>query len=333
MASICVGLSGWAYPEMRGKFYPKGLPRKQELAFASRQFNSIEINGSFYSLLRPHNYESYYPSTPKDFRFMVKGSRFITHMKSLRDIETPLANFLASGVLQLREKLDGVLWQLPAHRRFDAERIEAFLRLLPQDTEAAARLSRRHDDRVAGRRWTRTDQRRRLRHAIEVRNESFFVPEFARIAQATGTAIVVSDAGDWPLVEEVTADFVYIRLHGSPRTYASAYGRAALVRWAKRVRAWAEGGEPADAKRISSTPLRRRKRDVYVYLDNDALGHAPNDARSLADLLRLAIASVEDAGQRDATSGRRNAAARPRARTSSRSGMRTRSPRSGRVSE
>jgi uncharacterized protein YecE (DUF72 family) len=332
VARIRVGLSGWAYPEMRGEFYPRGLPHKEELAFASRQFNSIEINGSFYSLLRPHNYEHYQRVTPRNFRFMVKGSRFITHMKSLREVEVPLANFFASGVLMLREKLDGVLWQLPARRRFDAGRIEAFLRLLPRDTEAASSLARRHDERVAGRSWTRTDKPRRIRHAIEVRNESFFVPEFARIARDTGTAIAVSDAADWPLVEEVTTDFVYVRLHGKPNTYASAYGRAALARWAERIRAWNDGREPAEAKRISSLPVPHRKRDVYVYLDNDSLGHAPADARMLARLLGLAEPEKLEP-QREPEGGRRSAAVRASARTSARSGMRTRSPRSGRVSE
>src|SRR5690349_1355949 len=134
---IRIGISGWTYAPWRGKFYPEGLPHARELAFASRAFNSIEINGTFYSLQRPESFARWFDATPEGFLFAVKGPRFITHMKRLKDVETPLANFLASGVLRLGPKLGPILWQLPERQRFELRRLEDFFALLPRDTEAA----------------------------------------------------------------------------------------------------------------------------------------------------------------------------------------------------
>ena len=196
---IWIGTSGWVYPGWNGAFYPPGLPRRRVLAYNASRFNAVEVNGSFYGLLRPQTYASWYEQTPRGFVFALKGSRFITHNKKLRDIEVPLANFFASGILRLAEKLGPIVWQLPQQARFDAQRVEAFFALLPRDTDAAARLARRHDHRVAGRSWTRSPGRRRLHHAIEVRNADFLVPTFARLARRHGVAVVCSDAPDWPL--------------------------------------------------------------------------------------------------------------------------------------
>src|SRR3954468_7935942 len=165
-----IGISGWRYPGWRGKFYPADLAQRRELEFASRTFNSVEINGSFYSLQLPSSYQRWYAETPSQFLFSVKGPRFITHMKKLRDAERPLANFFASGVLALREKLGPILWQLPPNLGFDADRLSRFFDLLPRTTEEAARLARSHDERLNGRAWTRTDQSRPLRYALEVRH-------------------------------------------------------------------------------------------------------------------------------------------------------------------
>jgi uncharacterized protein YecE (DUF72 family) len=278
-----IGISGWSYDEWHGRFYPEDLPRGRALAYASRRFNSIEINGSFYSLQTPETYRDWYEQAPRGFCFAVKGSRFVTHAKKLRDVATPLANFFASGVLRLEEKLGPFLWQLPEHLGFDARRVEAFFALLPRDTHQAARLARRHDRRVAGRSWTRTARRRRVRHAIEVRHESFLVPEFVRLARRAGVALVIADSAGWPRTEELTAGFVYVRLHGHRTTYASPYGAAALRGWTERIRRWRAGGEPDDARRITERPPpRRRHRDVYVYFDNDRGAHAPRNALSLA---------------------------------------------------
>ncbi|MGH7549495.1 MAG: DUF72 domain-containing protein [Gemmatimonadota bacterium] len=294
MGKIRVGISGWSYDAWRGDFYPEDLARGDELSYASRRLGSVEINGSFYGLQAPSSYRSWYQATPRGFVLAVKGSRFITHNKSLKDVGTPLANFFASGVLALEEKLGPILWQTSERTRFVADRVRTFLELLPRDTEAAARLARRHDDRVEDT-WTRIDHNHRLRHVFEARHESWLVPEFARIARDTGTAIVFSDSASWPSTEEVTAGFVYLRLHGAEETYASGYGGRALDRWAERIRAWSRGRQPEDANRITDRPPPRRKtRDVYVYFDNDARGRAPWDARSLAERLGVAPDTPED---------------------------------------
>ena len=283
MADVRIGTSGWSYAGWRATFYPAGLPQRAALAYMAGRFNALEVNGSFYGLLRPTTYRTWYEQTPPGFVFALKGSRFITHNKKLLDVQTPLANFFASGPLLLREKLGPVVWQLPATARFDADRLETFLSLLPRDQRAAARLARRHDLRVAGRCWTRALASKPLRHAIEVRSERFFVPEFIGLARRHGVAIVVSDAAGWPRIEEPTADFVYVRLHGAERTYASGYDDRALDDWAARLDCWRRGGEPADARRVTPrSGARRRARDVYVFFDNDFEAHAPHDALRLA---------------------------------------------------
>src|SRR3989440_4257557 len=178
LGRIRIGISGWRYGGWRGSFYPRELRQKDELSYASRHVDTIEINGTHYSLQRPEFFERWYAETPADFFFAVKGSRFITHMKQLRDIETPLANFFASGVLRLEEKLGPFLWQFSPRFRFDGERLEHFLSQLPRDTETAAALAARHDHRLSGRAWTQTQQKRELRHAIEIRHPSFLDPAF-----------------------------------------------------------------------------------------------------------------------------------------------------------
>jgi uncharacterized protein YecE (DUF72 family) len=280
---IHVGISGWTYSGWRGDFYPERLPHRCELEYASRKLDTIEINGTFYSLQRPDSFEHWYNQTPRGFRFAVKGSRFITHMKQLHDVETPLANFFASGLLRLEEKLGPILWQFAPRRTFDPERFRAFLQLLPQDTRSAARLARRHDARVSGRASWHTSVERPIRHAFEVRHSSFMTVEFLELLREYRAALVFSDAADdWPYAEDVTAGFIYIRLHGALETYASGYGDAALDRWARRIRAWARGTEPDDAQRIGAAAAARKSREVFVYFDNDRKVRAPFDAISLA---------------------------------------------------
>jgi uncharacterized protein YecE (DUF72 family) len=279
---IRIGISGWRYAGWRGSFYPKELRQADELAYASRHFDTIEINGTHYSLQRPESFARWHDKTPDGFVFAVKGSRYITHMKQLRDVETPLANFFASGVLRLEEKLGPFLWLFSPRFRFDAEKLDRFFALLPRDSKAAAVLAERHDRRLAGRAWTKTERRRRLRHAIEIRHPSFLDPAFVRLLRRHNIALVFADAVDWPYAEDVTADFLYIRLHGSEELYASGYDDAALDRWAERIRSWSQGGMPKDATLIDpSFRPRRRARDVYVYFDNDAKVRAPVDAQSL----------------------------------------------------
>ncbi|NMR21072.1 DUF72 domain-containing protein [Cellulomonas fimi] len=270
MAAVRVGISGWRYAPWRGSFYPRGLPQRAELEYASAHLNSIEINGSFYSLQRPASYQAWYAQTPPGFVFAVKGPRFVTHMKKLADVEAPLANFFASGVLALGDKLGPVLWQLPPMLGFDAARLAAFFDLLPRTTADAARLATRHDARLEGRAWTTTDADRPLRHALEVRHASYEQPAFVELLRAHDIGLVVADtAGKWPFMLDVTSDFVYVRLHGAEELYVSGYDDAALDAWADRVRAWSAGNAAAE-------------RDVYVYFDNDVKVRAPFDAMALA---------------------------------------------------
>jgi uncharacterized protein YecE (DUF72 family) len=281
---VRIGVSGWRYGPWRGVFYPKGLRQKDELRFLAKQFPTVEINGSFYSLQRPEYYRAWRDETPDDFVFAVKGSRYITHMLRLTQLEKPLANFLASGVLALGPKLGPILWQFPPSFRFNADKLESFFAVLPRDTDEAARLARRHDARVAGRAFLKPGTRRKLRHAMEIRHQSFVVPEFIRLLRRYRIGLVVADTVEWPLLMDVTSDFVYCRLHGSEELYASGYDDASLERWADRIAAWATGRERKGDTRVIDTPApKRATRDVYVYFDNDKKVRAPFDARSLVE--------------------------------------------------
>jgi uncharacterized protein YecE (DUF72 family) len=286
---IRIGISGWRYTPWRGVFYPESLPQRLELAYASRLLPTIEINGSFYSLQRPEYYAQWFQETPPDFEFALKGPRFITHMKRLKDVRAPLANFFASGVFNLRDKLGPVLWQFPPQMRFDRERFAAFLELLPTDTEAALRLARGRDARLKGRARLAIDAVRPLRHAMEIRHESFLDPEFVALLRAHNVALVVAETAQrFPMPQDITADFVYVRLHGDKQLYQSGYSDRALDRWAERLRAWHSGDDIEGNKilemRKSSTP-----RDVYCYFDNtDVKLRAPVDAQTLLRKLGLA---------------------------------------------
>jgi len=264
---VRVGISGWTYPPWRGVFYPKGLPQRRELEYASRRMTSIEVNGSFYALQKPESWQAWRAETPDGFVLAVKGGRFITHMKKLNDVEVPLANFLASGMLALGDKLGPFLWQLPPNLGFHPTRIADFLDLLPRTTVAAAAMAAGHDERMDGRAWVTTDADRPLRHAMEVRHPSFETEEFLQILRDRDVAVVTADtAGKWPVFLEPTASHAYVRLHGDQELYVSGYDAEALDRWAARVAGWRDAG-----------------RDVVVYFDNDAKGHAPHDALALIE--------------------------------------------------
>ncbi|MBW3628561.1 MAG: DUF72 domain-containing protein [Gemmatimonadetes bacterium] len=287
MTQLRIGISGWTYAGWRGVFYPERLAHRRELEYASRKFNSIEINGSFYSLQTPSSYRRWYAETPPDFVFAVKGGRFITHMKKLRDVEVPVANFFASGVLALEEKLGPVLWQFPAQFAYSEERFARFLELLPRTTGAAAELACGHDERLQGRSCTEVFDDAPLRHAFEVRNPGFMVPSFIDLLRRHGAGLVLADtAGIWPYAEDLTADFVYIRLHGAEALYTSGYSDEQLDWWARRIRLWRAGTQPADAT-LAAPGLDPSpgERDIYVYFDNDAKVHAPFDATRLAERL------------------------------------------------
>jgi uncharacterized protein YecE (DUF72 family) len=290
-AGVRIGISGWNYPKWRKVFYPDGLAHKNELSYASRAVDTIEINGSFYSLLRPDSVKRWRAETPDRFLFAVKGSRFITHMKKLRGVDVALANFFASGVLALEDKLGPVLWQLPPTMKFEAERLAEFFERLPRTTRAAVEIARRHDARVSGRSYVQTGADRRLRYAVEVRHPSFHDPAFVALLRRHRVALCIADtAGLYPDFEDVTADFVYVRLHGETRLYESGYDASSLERWAGRIEAWRNGSESLDARLAApDRPApRRRTRDVYVYFDNDAKVRAPFDAMALRALVSRA---------------------------------------------
>jgi uncharacterized protein YecE (DUF72 family) len=248
---VRIGISGWNYAGWRNVFYPKDLPNRCELVFASRVLNSIEINGSFYSLQRPTSYRRWYEATPENFLFSVKGARFITHMKKLREVEVPLANFFASGVLALGKKLGPILWQFPPNFGWNAERFREFFQLLPRSTKEAALLGRRHDSKLKVRAWLKTERDRPLRHCVEIRHPSFLVSDFFELLRNFNVAFVFGDS------------------------------ESALDWWSARLELWRQGRHPRDAKLVTAK-TKPQRRDVFVYFDNDAKVHAPFDAQMLA---------------------------------------------------
>lgn len=281
-----IGISGWRYAPWRGVFYPPGLPQKDELAYASRQLNSIEINGTFYSMQRPSSFRRWHDATPEGFRFAVKGPRYITHIRRLREVEAPLGNFYASGVLHLGKKLGPFLWQFPPSFRFERERMAPFFARLPRTVGEAARLARKADRAKPDLPLGTGGSEAPLRHAVEVRHASFENPDFVALLRKHGLALVFADtAGKWPYMEDLTADFLYLRLHGEEEIYRSGYDDVSLRWWARRIVLWRAGKEPKDAFTVSEKTLPPRPRDVHVYFDNDIKVRAPFDARRLAGFL------------------------------------------------
>jgi uncharacterized protein YecE (DUF72 family) len=298
MAKIRIGISGWRYEPWRGVFYPGDLPQRLELHYASRLLPTIEINGSFYSLQRPESYLKWREETPEDFEFTVKGPRYITHIRRLKDVAEPLANFVASGLFNLGSKLGPLLWQFPPNFKYDRARMESFLEMLPHDTESAAALGAKHSEWMKERVQLDPGQRRVLRHAIEIRNESFLDESFVELLRAHNVAFVIAEtARRWPMTQDITADFVYMRLHGNKELYEGGYQDEALESWARRIRAWHRGSEPADASKVVRTKAPKAKeRDVYCFFDNtDVKLRAPQDAQTLMRM--LGVKSPGEQGQ------------------------------------
>lgn len=275
-----IGTSGWQYAHWRGCFYPEGLRRRDELGYAAERFDTLEINRSFYGLIPTSTWRRWYDETPRGFVYAVKGSRYITHNKRLMEPETPLANFFASGVLELDEKLGPILWQLPKTMRFDSDRLARFFTALPKDTESAVRLAKSHDSRVREPAYG-SGANHRIRHAFEFRHESFLNDDLAKMARKHGVALAFSHSSRWPYVEQVTAGFVYLRLHGPEQLYASSYN-GHLDWWSSRIVTWASGASIGEGLEFSQLRAPSRKgRDVYVYFDNDYRGYATEDALAL----------------------------------------------------
>ena len=299
-ATIRIGVSGWRYPPWRGAFYPDGLRQADELSYAAQKLPTIEINGSFYSLQTPASYAAWYASTPRGFVFSVKGGRFITHMKRLRDIDKPLANFFASGIFRLNEKLGPVLWQFPPNMRYQRGLFADFIGQLPKDTSAALSLARRRDGRMTGRAALSIDAVRPMRHAIEIRNDTFLDAGFIALLRQHNVALVVADTGErWPQPHDVTADFIYVRLHGATELYRSRYSDAELRGWADRLSAWHAGDQPRDSSLVlRDAKIPRCPRDVFCYFDNTDKLHAPANAQQLMRMLDVGWEPAMSAEQR-----------------------------------
>jgi uncharacterized protein YecE (DUF72 family) len=270
--TVRIGTSGWAYREWRGTYYPDGLAQRRQLGYLAGRLSSLELNGSFYSLRRPATYRSWRTQVPDPFLFAVKGHRFVTHLRRLREPHAPLANFLASGVLELGDKLGPLLWQFPPNLAFDPALLADFLAALPRDTTAAARLAREHATMTPAEGPVPEPAPAPLRHAVEVRHETFRADRCYELLRDHGVALVTADtAGRFLCLEERTADFRYVRLHGATELYVSSYRGRALTEWADRISEWADGG------------------DVYVYFDNTATSAAPRNAERLAKLVRPSV--------------------------------------------
>lgn len=262
-SSIRVGIGGWIFEPWRGSFYPPGLPHRRELEYASRHVTSIEINGTYYGAQKRDSFIRWREETPDDFVFSLKGPRFTTNRRVLAEAGPSIERFLDSGVLELKAKLGPINWQMLPAKQYDPADFEAFLKLLPPERDG-----------------------QRLRHVVEVRHPSFVRPDFITLLRAHGVGVVVADHATHPLLADVTAPFVYLRLQSASGQQANGYAPASLTRVARRARAWAEGGIPADLKLLAA-PERKppRSREVFVYMINGFKPKAPAAAMALIERL------------------------------------------------
>jgi uncharacterized protein YecE (DUF72 family) len=263
MSIIKVGIGGWTFEPWRGVFYPKGLPHARELEFASRQVTAIEINGTFYRTQRPQDFRHWAGETPDDFIFSLKAPRYAVNRRVLAEAGPSIERFVESGIAELKGKLGPVLWQFAPTKTFDATDFGAFLALLPHKVDGV-----------------------KLRHVVEVRHKSFLVPEFIALARKSGVAVVLADHDEYPLVPDVTSDFIYARLQRAEEDEPTGYPARGLATWARRARAWAEGGDPEDLKKIAGPAPANPKRDVFIFMINGAKVRAPAAAMALIEQLK-----------------------------------------------
>jgi uncharacterized protein YecE (DUF72 family) len=254
---IRVGIGGWTYEPWRGLFYPKGLAQARELEFASRAVTSIEINGTYYSTQKPESFRKWAKETPEDFVFSVKAVRFATNRRVLADAGTSIEKFVTSGITELGKKLGPILWQFMPTKKFDADDFGAFLAQLPKAADGL-----------------------KLRHAVEVRHESFVTKEFVSLARKHNIAIVLADSAKYPMIADVTADFVYARLQQADAKITTGYSPAVIKKWAERAKTWEKGGEVKDLPALADA-AKAKKRDVFVYMINGAKERAPAAAAAL----------------------------------------------------
>jgi uncharacterized protein YecE (DUF72 family) len=280
--TVRTGIAGWVFDEWRGgQFYPEGLKQKEELAYASRALGAIEINSTFYSHQKPASFQGWAAQTPEDFVFPVKGHQGITHIKRLKDVELPLANFFASGVLALGHRLGPFVWQLPSNMKYDAARLETFLELLPKTPEALLALAQKHDEKTREP-WFDMTGIERVRHAVEARHISFAEPAVIELLRAHNVALVVADTAEWPAID-LTADFVYCRLQGAPGS--DHYEPADLDRLASLVSSWAAGISVVQGPFIGAADSRPIPRDVFAHFVSTDKKNAPRNAIALAQKL------------------------------------------------
>ena len=242
-AKIRIGVGGWTYEPWRGAFFPKGLAHSRELEYASGKLTSIEINGTYYGSQKPESFAKWRDESPDDFVFAVKGPRFATNRRVLAEAGQPIERFFKSGVTELKGKLGPINWQFMTTKRFDPEDFRAFLKLLPASVDGLP-----------------------IRHAVEVRHDSFRTPEFVALARAHGVAVVIAGDSQYPQIADVTAPFVYARIMGASEAEPLGYSSRDLDEWAKRAKAWARGGAPRDLKTVGPPPPDGRGRDVFLYV-------------------------------------------------------------------
>jgi uncharacterized protein YecE (DUF72 family) len=260
---IRAGIGGWTYEPWRGTFFPDGLAQKRELEYASRAVTAIEVNGTYYSSQKPATFAGWAKTAPDGFIFALKASRFCTNRKVLAEAGESIERFVSQGIVELGDKLGPILWQFMATKKFDAADFGAFLKLLPAAHAGVA-----------------------LRHAVQVRHDSFAVPEFVAMAQAAGVAIVFADSADYPAIADVTGDFVYTRLENAIEAEPTGYSPAELDRWVDSARTWAAGGRPEGLPYVTAAPPAKTPRDTFVFFINGAKVRAPAGAVALLDRLK-----------------------------------------------
>ncbi|MGV3551600.1 DUF72 domain-containing protein [Rhizobium sp.] len=260
--NIYVGIGGWTFEPWRGTFYPEKLPQKRELEYAGQNLTSIEINGTYYGSQKPESFRKWHDETPEKFVFSLKGSRFTTNRKELALAKESVERFIGSGILELRDKLGPINWQFMETKKFQPEDFEAFLECLPASVEG-----------------------RKLRHAVEVRNDSFAAPDFIELARKHNVAVITAGDSKFPQIADATADFVYLRIMGTDEKHKKGYSEAELDAWAARAKAYAAGGVPDDLRQASDKQARAERRDVYLYVIS---GHKElNPAAAMALIERL----------------------------------------------